>query len=172
VRENERAAAAAGVSVPHVKLQAFAISAFIAGVGGSLLAYQARVFSFERYTVFESLFVIVSAYIGGIGMVVGAVVAGTPVAGGILAKLLSEWGIGEEHRVIAGVGLLIAIQLHPDGLASTPALFRLHRRHKTARTRIEAEAAAPAVADDIAAAGGLAADEQTTPAGATKVPAT
>ena len=61
VRENERAAGAAGVAVAKVKLQAFAISAFIAGVGGSLIAYQSRVFAFERFTVFESLFLIVSA---------------------------------------------------------------------------------------------------------------
>ena len=117
VRENERAAAAAGVAVARVKLQAFAISAFIAGVGGSLIAYQTRVFAFERFTVFESLFLIVSAYIGGIGMVAGAVVAGVAVSGGIFAKLLSEWGVAEYHRIIAGIGLLIAIQLHPDGLA-------------------------------------------------------
>ncbi len=130
VRENERAAAAAGVAVARVKLQAFAISAFIAGVGGSLLSYNARAFAWERYTVFESLFLIVSAYLGGIGMVAGAVVAGTAVSGGIFAKLLSEWGLAEYHRIIGGIGLLIVIQLHPDGLASTAAALRRHRRQR------------------------------------------
>ncbi|MDH3060262.1 ABC transporter permease, partial [Gordonia alkanivorans] len=40
VRANERSAAAAGVNVSRTKLVAFAIGAFIAGIGGSLMAYQ------------------------------------------------------------------------------------------------------------------------------------
>ena len=39
VRSNERAAAAAGVSVRNTKFAAFGISSFIAGVGGVLYAY-------------------------------------------------------------------------------------------------------------------------------------
>ena len=39
VRSNERAAAAAAVDVRNVKLIAFGISAFIAGVAGTLYAY-------------------------------------------------------------------------------------------------------------------------------------
>jgi len=39
VRSNERAAAAAGVPVRNVKLAAFGISSFIAGIAGSLYAY-------------------------------------------------------------------------------------------------------------------------------------
>ncbi|MGE3619442.1 MAG: hypothetical protein AB7L84_03175 [Acidimicrobiia bacterium] len=130
VRENERAAAAAGVDVRTVKLQAFAISAFVAGLGGSLLAYQARVFAYERFSVFESLFLFVNAYIGGVGMVAGAIVAGIAVSGGVFAKLLNTWGAEDYHRIIAGAGLLISIQLHPDGLASTATVLRMHRRHK------------------------------------------
>lgn len=130
VRENERAAAAAGVNVKQIKIQAFVISAFIAGLGGSLLAYQSRVFAYERFTVFESLFYFVNAYIGGIAMVAGAIAAGIGVSGGLFAKLLSSWGAAEYHRVIAGLGLLIAIQVHPDGLASTAAVVRKHRHHR------------------------------------------
>ena len=40
VRADERSAAAAGINVVLVKLIGFAIAAFIAGLGGSLLAYQ------------------------------------------------------------------------------------------------------------------------------------
>ncbi len=40
VRADERSAAAAGINVVRVKLIGFAIAAFIAGLGGSLLAYQ------------------------------------------------------------------------------------------------------------------------------------
>ena len=39
VRSNERAAAAAGVNVRNVKLAAFGISSFIAGISGALYGY-------------------------------------------------------------------------------------------------------------------------------------
>ena len=40
VRANERSAAAAGVNVVRVKVVSFALASFIAGLGGSLLAYR------------------------------------------------------------------------------------------------------------------------------------
>lgn len=137
MRENERAAAAAGISVPRLKLQAFALSAFVAGIAGALLSYQGQVFAEQRFTVFESLFAVIAAYIGGIGMVAGAIVAGLATSSGLFAKLLSELGIHEFHRVIAGAGLLLAIQLHPDGLASTAAHLRSRRLLRTGPSRPE-----------------------------------
>lgn len=127
VRENERAAAAAGISVAWYKLSAFAVSAFIAGVGGAMLSYQQLVFAYERFTVFESLTIVILAYIGGIGMVSGALFAGLGASGGLFYKLLTTTGIGSYHEVIAGVALLLAIQLHPDGLASLGASLRARR---------------------------------------------
>ena len=48
VRSNERAAAVNGINVTATKLQAFALSAFIAGIGGGVLAYQLGAIAFER----------------------------------------------------------------------------------------------------------------------------
>ncbi|GIS34686.1 MAG: hypothetical protein Ct9H90mP5_11350 [Acidimicrobiaceae bacterium] len=39
IRANERAAAACGVNGAAVKLQAFAFSSFLAGLGGAMMAY-------------------------------------------------------------------------------------------------------------------------------------
>jgi branched-chain amino acid transport system permease protein len=128
VRENEAAAMAAGINVRHYKLGAFAVSAAMAGVGGALLSYQANVFAYERFTVFESLHVVAMAYIGGIGMASGAIFAGLGAAGGLFSQLLSTWGAEGYQGVIAGGLLLIAIQLHPDGIASLAHGFRSLRR--------------------------------------------
>ncbi|WP_326791653.1 ABC transporter permease [Streptomyces sp. NBC_00841] len=146
VRENESAAAAAGINVKHFKLAAFAISAFMAGVGGSLLGYQANVFSYERFTVFESLNVIVMAYIGGIGMVSGAIFAGLGAGGGLFSQLLATGGLDDYHLVIAGGALLISVQLHPDGLASLAHTIRERRGRGTRESgpAPQAEAAARA----------------------------
>jgi ABC-type branched-subunit amino acid transport system permease subunit len=133
VRENEAAAMAAGISVGQYKLGAFAVSAAMAGVGGALLSYQANVFAYERFTVFESLHVVAMAYIGGIGMASGAIFAGLGAAGGLFAQLLSTWGAEGYSGVIAGAALLIAIQLHPDGLASLGHSIRNARRKNGGR---------------------------------------
>ncbi|WP_424534003.1 ABC transporter permease [Sphaerisporangium viridialbum] len=131
VRENEAATVAAGINIKHYKLAAFALSAFIAGVGGSLLGYQANVFSYERFTVFESLNVIVMAYIGGIGMVSGAIIAGLGAGGGLFSQLLAVGGLDDYHLIIAGGALLISVQLHPDGMASLAHTFRGRRARGT-----------------------------------------
>lgn len=133
VRENEAAAMAAGISVRRYKLGAFAVSAAMAGVGGALLSYQANVFAYERFTVFESLHVVAMAYIGGIGMASGAIFAGLGAAGGLFSQLLSTWGAEGYQGVIAGAALLIAIQLHPDGLASLGHSIRALRTTKDGR---------------------------------------
>lgn len=135
VRENESAAMAAGININHYKLGAFAISAMMAGVGGSLLGYQANVFAYERFSVFESLHVVALAYIGGIGMASGAIFAGLGASGGLFSQLLSTWGADSYQAVIAGAGLLIAIQLHPDGLASLAHTIRESRRKRTGKSR-------------------------------------
>jgi len=130
VRENESAAVAAGINLKQYKLAAFGLSAFMAGVGGSLLGYQAHVFAFEQFGVFESLNVIVLASIGGIGMVSGAVMAGLGASGGLFSQLLAVSGIDAYHEIIAGGLLLIAVQLHPDGIVSTKHTIQQRLRRK------------------------------------------
>lgn len=149
VRENEAAAMVAGINIKQYKLGAFALSAFMAGVAGSMLSFQANVFAYERFSVFESLIVVAMAYIGGIGMVSGAIFAGLGASGGLFAQLLTTWGVDSYHTVIAGLALLLAIQLHPDGLASIGHLVRdrSHAKRKGSRVppdiRTETEPPSP-----------------------------
>ncbi|HMI71012.1 MAG TPA: ABC transporter permease, partial [Solirubrobacteraceae bacterium] len=76
VRSNERAAAAAGTDVRMVKLTAFAISAFIAGVAGTLYAYNFGSVSDARFDALTALSLIAFAYAGGVTLVSGALFAG------------------------------------------------------------------------------------------------
>ena len=118
VRDNERAAAAAGVNVAATKLQAFAMSAFIASLGGTVLAYQTGTIAFERFAPLTSIFVVAIAYIGGIASVGGALVAGSLVSGGIVFTVLEEVGALESWQgVISGALLIVIVMRLPDGLA-------------------------------------------------------
>ena len=96
VRSNERArgwlaagcsprgAAAAAIDVRNVKLIAFGISALIAGVAGTLYAYNFGSVSADRFSVPLALSLIAFAYAGGITLVSGAVFAGLIAAQGIV----------------------------------------------------------------------------------------
>ena len=76
VRANERSAAAAGISVVRIKLIGFGIGAFIAGLGGCLLAYKQSNASYETFSALPSLAVFLTAYLAGITSIAGALVAG------------------------------------------------------------------------------------------------
>lgn len=118
VRSNERAAAANGINVVATKLQAFALSAFIAGIGGGVLAYQLGAIAFERFSPMASIILLAVAYIGGIATVGGAIAAGVIVNGGVLYVLLSNVeGIASWWLVISGVALLLTAVTQPDGIA-------------------------------------------------------
>ena len=66
VRTNERAAAALGISVPGAKLYAFALSAAIAAVGGTLLAFRKDTIVYgTEFTNFLSVTAVGYAFVGG-----------------------------------------------------------------------------------------------------------
>jgi branched-chain amino acid transport system permease protein len=128
VRSNERAAAAAAVNVRNVKLVAFGISSFIAGVAGTLYAYNFGSVSADRFDAVTALALIAFAYAGGITMVSGAVFAGLISTEGLVPHALDKWlGInGNWFLLFGGVILLFTLIQHPEGVAG--AFYkRLHR---------------------------------------------
>jgi branched-chain amino acid transport system permease protein len=121
VRSNERAAAVAGVNVPAVKLQAFALSSAIAGLAGGLLAYSNPFFVLGngQFAAMPSITLLTIAYIGGIAAISGAVMGGVIATGGVLYVLiLTEIGdLGNWYILFSGVGLVWTVLAHPDGVA-------------------------------------------------------
>jgi ABC-type branched-subunit amino acid transport system permease subunit len=118
VRDNERAAAANGINVAATKLQAFALSAFIAALGGALLGYQGTKIAIERFHPLQSIFFVAIAYIGGIASVSGALVAGLLVSGGFLFAVMGEIGsIDEWEGLVSGALLVLVVITQPDGIA-------------------------------------------------------
>lgn len=137
VRANERAAAAAGVDVARTKMLAFATSAFIAGVGGAVIAYRSggafkNTFSYEQSLVFFAF-----AYLGGIARVGGAVAGGLIVSGGLGFAFGEEvLGIPSElSLLLGGLGLVVTAVLNPEGIAGAIAerrdlLLRRRSQHR------------------------------------------
>jgi ABC-type branched-subunit amino acid transport system permease subunit len=122
VRSNERAASAVGINVARAKLFAFGLSAFIAGLGGGLFAYDQQTITGSTFAVFTSLTLLAIAYVAGVGRIAGAVVAGVMLAGtGLLVTALDNaFNIGKYQMVVAGVLLTLTAIKQPDGIAASP----------------------------------------------------
>ncbi len=118
VRSNERAAASVGIDVARTKLFAFGIAAFIAGIGGGLLAYQQQNVNAATFTTFTSLTILAITYVGGVGRITGALAAGALLASnGLVPTLLNNvFNFGQYQTLIAGVLLTITAVANPNGM--------------------------------------------------------
>ena len=90
VRANERAAAASGISVSRIKLVAFAIGGFLAGLGGTMLAYQQTTADVSSYTALGGLAFFTTTYLAGVTSIGGGINAGVIAAGGIVYTLVNN----------------------------------------------------------------------------------
>jgi ABC-type branched-subunit amino acid transport system ATPase component/branched-subunit amino acid ABC-type transport system permease component len=132
VRENERAAAAMGISVLGAKLYAFSLAAAIAGLGGVLYAFLNPITIFDQYSPDQSETLVAFSVIGGLGLLLGPALGSILVGGGLgsrIAAWLGSWVAN--YLTVIGGGLLIANLLQsPDGVAAPLVRARknLHRR--------------------------------------------
>jgi len=128
VRSNERAAAAAAINPRTVKLAAFTIAAFIAGVAGVLYAYNFLSVSADSFDAVTALSLIAFAYAGGISLISGAVFAGLLSAQALIPYALDDWfGLnGNWFLLVGGLLLIFTLLRNPEGVAGD--LYR--RTHK------------------------------------------
>jgi branched-chain amino acid transport system permease protein len=105
--------------VRNVKLIAFGISAFVAGVAGTLYAYNFGSVSADRFNAVTALGLIAFAYAGGITLVSGAVFAGLISTEALIPHALDKWlGVsGNWFLLFGGVILIFTLIQHPEGVA-------------------------------------------------------
>ncbi|MGC5255637.1 ABC transporter permease subunit [Gordonia sp. DT218] len=119
VRANERSAAAAGINVSRTKLIAFALGAFIAGIGGSLMAYQQTMAVPDSFTAMGGIAMFAICYLAGVTCVSGGVLAGVMGAGGVMFVVLDRVAnIGDYYAVITGLLLVVTVIANPEGIIS------------------------------------------------------
>ncbi|WP_236792290.1 branched-chain amino acid ABC transporter permease/ATP-binding protein [Amycolatopsis sp. GM8] len=118
VRSNERAAAAMGIGVSSVKLMAFALSSFLAGLGGTLIGYSRGQLSADSFGVFVGLAFLATAYVAGITSASGALIAGAGAVLGIVYVFLdSNLDLGQYYALITGLSLILTVLFNPMGIA-------------------------------------------------------
>jgi sulfate-transporting ATPase len=141
VRADERSAAAAGINVVKVKLIGFAIAAFIAGLGGSLLAYQLGNVTFQDFDAYLGLVIFSVVVVAGITSVSGGILAGVISSGGILVAVISSGvgngGVDNWYGIVAGIGVILTVIFNPDGVVGPTHLFLERRRVRGVTARPE-----------------------------------
>lgn len=112
VGADEVAALASGVRVRNYKALAFAVSAFFAGVGGSLLAHQYTYIDTTIFTTLMSLLVVTIVIMGGVSLPYGAVVGAL-----VLIGAMEVLRFAPELRIIVyGLVLILVVRFRPGGI--------------------------------------------------------
>ncbi len=115
IRENEIAAESCGINTTYYKVMAFAVSAFFAGIAGALFAgIQGSLFP-AAFGFMDSINVLVMVVLGGMGSMLGSVVAAT-----VLTALPALMQFLSNYRMIIYALLLVVVMIFkPSGLFGT-----------------------------------------------------
>lgn len=129
VKEDEVAAAAAGLHVTQVKLIAFGLGAFVAALAGGLYAHYILYIRPDQFNVQISFLAALYVIFGGVDNLLG------PVLGAIVMTLLPEYvrPLQEWRFTFFGAIILLLIIFRPDGLVTREDLSRLGARLRPAR---------------------------------------
>ncbi|MBL4869036.1 MAG: branched-chain amino acid ABC transporter permease [Pseudomonadales bacterium] len=128
IREHDIAAKAMGINLVNYKLLAFMISAFYAGIAGSLLAYHIRYVNVDSFSFLVSIQAISMIIVGGLGSVSGSIL-GTVfiifliellnlVLGRIAETVpaLASYSLYELKGFIYGLTIVLFLRFAPEGL--------------------------------------------------------
>jgi branched-chain amino acid transport system permease protein len=111
LRENERGAQSFGINILRAKLTAFAISGFLAAVGGCLLVELLGGFSLDTYAPDQSFVVFTAAVVGGLGSLLGAGL------GSLYLEGAQWWLPGPQWQGLASaLGVLLVLMIIPGGI--------------------------------------------------------
>jgi branched-chain amino acid transport system permease protein len=127
VRDDEIAAAAMGIDTTRVKVTAFVIGAFFAGVAGALYAHAVEFISPDGFNFLRSFEIIVMVILGGLGRPVGVAVAA------VLITLLNE-GLRDlsQYRMVVYALIIILFMILKPAESLGPMLSRLLPFRKSA----------------------------------------
>jgi len=112
IREDEVAANLTGVDTRRLKLYAFLISAFFAGVAGGLFAHLLQFINPRSFSIIKSTDMLVMVYLGGVGSLAGSLLGATIFT--VLMEVLRPLGL---WRWVVGPLLLVLLMIfRPKGI--------------------------------------------------------
>ena len=126
VREDEVAAEAMGIPTTRVKVEAFVVASFFAGVAGALFAHAEGYVHTNSFGFVRSFELVAFVVLGGLGSLTGAALAAAVLTAA--PELLR--GLGEWRMILYAVLIIATMILRPQGLMGSRelSLRRLRRR--------------------------------------------
>ena len=127
VREDEEAAAAAGIPIARTKLAAYATGGALGGAAGAFLASYLSVVNAEQFRFSFSIFIFAMVVLGGLGSI-GGVVAGAIALSAVNSYLLPDvlsplpgalgidFDVSEITSGMYGAIIVLVMLLRPKGL--------------------------------------------------------
>ena len=112
VREDEVAGELMGVNTRFVKIQAFVISSFFAGIAGGLFAHLLQFINPRTFDILKSTDVLIMVYLGGIGSISGSILGATIYT--TLLELLRPMGVW--RMVFMPLVLVLLMIFRPRGI--------------------------------------------------------
>ncbi|TCM50153.1 branched-chain amino acid ABC transporter permease [Kribbella sp. VKM Ac-2568] len=136
IREDEKAAEAMGVNVFGLKILAFVVGAFLAGLAGTIKAHQDVAVSPDQFIFLESAFLLAAIVLGGMGTIAGVLLGAT-----ILKLLPEKLRFFSEYRLLLfGLLLVLMMRFRPEGLvASRRRQLEFHEEDEELAVAIESE---------------------------------
>ena len=119
VREDEIAAQAMGVDTTNIKVKAFVIGSFFAGVAGALYAHYDLSLNASQFGFVRSFEFVTMVVLGGLGSITGSVLAAAVLTAlpEVLRSSLEKVSGLEQYRLLAYALLLIILMLtRPQGI--------------------------------------------------------
>ncbi len=112
IREDEIASDLMSVDTRQIKLLAFIISAFFAGVAGALFAHLLQFISPRVFDIVKSTDILIMVYLGGIGSIAGSILGATIYT--VLLEVLRPLGMW--RMVLMPLVLVILMVYRPRGI--------------------------------------------------------
>jgi branched-chain amino acid transport system permease protein len=140
VREDEIAAQAMGVNTTQMKVRAFVISSFFAGVAGSIFAHASQYLNPSTFSFTKSVDVIIMVVLGGMGSLTGSIFAAvivTILPEFVLRPLQAVTGV-DLRMVIYSAALVLFMITRPEGIfgmKELPDVVEAVRRRFSARRK-------------------------------------
>lgn len=121
VEEDEVAAAMAGINVTAVKVLAFTLSGFVAGLGGALFVHYSTYIDHDMVALPLAVAAVTYAMIGGLGSYWGAILGAV-----MLISLTEGLRFLQEFRlIIYGALIIVTMVFRPRGLIDEAFVLRL-----------------------------------------------
>ena len=127
-----------GVNTTKLKVRAFVISSFFAGVAGAIFAHSAHYLNPSTFTFTKSVDAIIMVVLGGMGSLTGSVVAAivVTIVPEFVLRPLQEYTHVDLRMVIYSLALILFMIMRPQGIFGSLEITDIWRNYRSRRSNL------------------------------------